>query len=143
MAISKDQPLRPYVQALGDALEGKADESNLSALTRQVLLLSQEVDDLEAAVPGLQSFLANFKIGMQADVTVPANDSYASSVTFAEPFGQTARCALFADVITDEVKTLFELTIIDCSYSGFSYSVSNSDEDDHVVSIGYMAVKVG
>lgn len=90
----------------------------------------------------LESFASRFKIGCINNVTVPANDSISTSATFVEPFADTDVCVLFAQVVTSELASLFTYTLIDCTYSGFSYSIANSDADDHVVSLGYMAVKV-
>ncbi len=90
----------------------------------------------------LNSFVSRFKIGCINNVTIPANDSISTSATFTEPFESTDSCVLFAQVVTNEPASLFTYTLIDCTYSGFSYSIANSDADAHTVSLGYIAVKV-
>lgn len=97
---------------------------------------------LAASSETLESFVSRFKIGCINNVTIPANDSISTSATFAEPFDSSDSCVLFAQVITNELASLFTYTLIDCTYSGFSYSIANSDADAHTVSLGYIAVKV-
>lgn len=97
---------------------------------------------LDASSDTLESFVSRFKIGCIDNLTIPANDSISTSATFAEPFETTDSCVLFAQVITSELASLFTYTLIDCTYSGFSYSIANSDADAHTVSLGYIAVKV-
>lgn len=97
---------------------------------------------LAASSETLESFVNRFKIGCINNITIPANDSVSTSATFAEPFDSTDSCVLFAQVITSELANLFTYTLIDCTYSGFSYSIANSDADAHTVSLGYIAVKV-
>jgi hypothetical protein len=97
---------------------------------------------LAASYETLESFVSRFKIGCINDVTIPANDSVSTSATFAEPFDSTDSCVLFAQVVTNELASLFTFTLIDCTYSGFSYSIANSDADEHTVSLGYVAMKV-
>ena len=97
---------------------------------------------LAASSETLESFVSRFKIGLINNLFIPANDSLSTSATFTEPFDSTDSCVLFAQVITDELASLFTYTLIDCTYSGFSYSIANSDADAHTVSLGYIAVKV-
>jgi hypothetical protein len=97
---------------------------------------------LAASSESLESFVSRFKIGCINNVTIPANDSISTSATFAEPFESTDSCVLFAQVVTNELANLFTYTLIDCTYSGFSYSIANSDANAHMVALGYVAVKV-
>ena len=97
---------------------------------------------LAASSEALESFVSRFKIGCIDNIVIPANDSVSTSATFAEPFDSTDSCVLFAQVVTNELASLFTYTLIDCTYSGFSYSIANSDADAHTVSLGYIAVKV-
>lgn len=124
--------------------------NSLSATNQQVLLLSGEVTDLESDTLQLQSdvaalnaFNGKLKIGRVDNLVIPANDSLSTSATFDVPFEQTANCILLAQVITHELSTLFDFTLIDCTYSGFSFSIANSDVDSHTVSLGYLAIDTG
>lgn len=103
---------------------------------------NQEVATNADAIEDLQAFDANIKIGKIADIVIPANDSISTSYVFGEPFPVDAACILLAQVITDELATLFTYTLIDCTYSGFSYSIANSDADPHTVALGFVAVNV-
>lgn len=116
--------------------------NSLSVTNQQVLLLGQEVDTNVDAIEDLQAFDANIKIGKIDDILVPANDSISTSYVFSDPFPDDAACILLAQVITDELATLFTYTLIDCTYSGFSYSIANSDADPHTVALGFVAVNV-
>lgn len=126
MAISKQQPMRPAEIALVDA-------SNQHELTLQTH--AQSLNTLE-------TFASRFKIGYISNITIPANDSVSTSETFAEPFAQDDVCVLFAQVVANDPANLFTYTLVACAYSGFSYSIANSDAEAHTVSLGYVAVKV-
>lgn len=170
MAISKTQNERPAIIELIDTVNGMGDvPEQFDALTRslgatneQLLLLTGEVNDLEPIVQSNSGaigridgeidainiwrqdwtgFASDFRTGETETITVPANDSYASSMTFEVPFGSSDRCIVFLQVITDELSTLFDVSLIDCTYSGFSYQITNSDADSHDVKLGYMAVR--
>ncbi len=88
------------------------------------------------------AFRGRFKIGIIENVTIPANDSVSTSHVFSTPFESTDSCIVLAQVVTSEISTLFTYTLIDCTYSGFSYSIANSDADAHTVALGYVAIKV-
>lgn len=149
MAISKTQNERPAIIDLIDTVNAMGDvrgqfatlTQSLGATNQQILLLTQDVDALEAAQPAINNLLQRIKIGETETVTVPANDSYASSYVFPQPFTDGDGCIILLQVITGELSTLFEVTLIDCTYSGFSYQISNSDADAHDVKLGYVAFK--
>lgn len=122
-----------YVQALDLFIGTRTDLDD--TVVNSILALATSSETLE-------SFVSRFKIGCINNLTIPANDSISTSATFAEPFESTDSCVLFAQVITNELASLFTYTLIDCTYSGFSYSIANSDADAHTVSLGYIAVKV-
>ena len=122
-----------YAQALDLFLGTRTDLDD--TVVNSILALVQGSETLEA-------FAQRFKIGCINNVTIPANDSISTSATFAEPFAADDSCVIFAQVVTSELASLFTYTLIDCTYSGFSYSIANSDADAHTVSLGYVAVKV-
>lgn len=88
------------------------------------------------------AFRDRFKIGIIENIAIPANDSVSTSHIFATPFESTDSCILLAQVVTNELSSLFTYTLIDCTYSSFSYSIANSDADAHTVALGYVAIKV-
>lgn len=88
------------------------------------------------------SYLVNrLRIGQIESIIVPASDTYSSDVLFEPPFADDATCIVFAQLITSESPSLFALSVSDNSYTGFSYTISNSDTDSHTVSFGYLAVR--
>lgn len=127
---------------------------SLTATNQQLLLLTDEVDTLDSdvddvkddlltlsgSIADLDALNARIKIGNVANIVIPANDSISTSEVFAEAFEDDAECIVIAQVITSELATLFDFTLIDCTYSGFSYSIANSDADSHTVSLGYVAI---
>lgn len=171
MAISKTQNERPAITALIDAVNADdvtigqhtADIANLqqglsdevgnreagdSALAQslgetagQVLALTGSVEDLQDSQPALLDLLSRVRIGESVTLTIPANDTFASSETFTEPFGETDRCIVFPQVITDLQPSTFTLTLDYCDESGFSYQIANNDDESHDVKLGYVAVK--
>ncbi len=88
------------------------------------------------------AFLDRFEFGIIENITIPANDSVSTSHVFATPFESTDSCILLAQVITSESYSLFTYTLNSCTYSGFSYSITNSDADAHTVALGFIAIKV-
>lgn len=156
MAISKQQPMRPALDDCIDEINGMGNVSqdiatltqSLSATNQNVLLLTGEVNEIEQeTLPALSNRVSTLEDvsdyyirGVSQEITIPANDSLSTSIVFSEPFPATALCGVFPCVVTGELSTLFDITIIDCTYSGFSFQVTNSDADDHQIHIGYIAV---
>jgi len=128
MAISKTQNERPAIVDLIDTVNAMGD-------------VGGQFDTLDRAMDAVDEFMARFKIGQTETITVPANDSYASSYVFDVPFTNGDGCMVILQVITDELSTLFEVALIDCTYSGFSYQITNSDADPHDVKLGFVAVR--
>lgn len=122
-----------YTNALDLFLGSRVDLDD--TVVNSILTLIESTELLDA-------FANRFKISCINNITIPANDSISTSATFDEPFESTDTCVLFAQVVTNELASLFTYTLIDCTYSGFSYSIANSDADAHTVSLGYIAVKV-
>lgn len=161
MAISKEQPMRSAEIALIDAFNTTDTQvaqltNTYSALSSAVQSISDEIgsgfDDVNtissainanaSALESLSVFEGRFKFGIIENVTIAGNASTSDSETFETAFPAHAACIVFPMVITDELSTLFSLTIIDCTNIGFSYSVSNSDADEHTVNVGYIAINV-
>lgn len=189
MAISRQQPMRPALNAALDALDTLEPvpqdvaslTQSLSATNQQVLLLTGEVNEIEQeTIPDLSGRISTLEAdtiptlsarvqvleqstipqlseristledeadyyirGLSEKITIPASDSISTSIVFQTPFSANAACGVFPCVVTNELSTLFDITIIDCTYSGFSFQVTNSDADAHDVYIGYVAVSFG
>lgn len=131
--FDSDNNITAYKNAL-DAFIG--DRSQLDDTIVNTIL------GLANAAELFDTFSDRFKIGIIENITIPANDSISTSHVFATPFESTDSGILLAQVITSELLSLFTYTLIDCTYSGFSYSIANSDADAHTVALGYVAIKV-
>ena len=170
MAISKTQNERPAIVDLIDAVNGMEDVQeqidlltrSLSATNEQVLVLTNEINGLETLVlsnkaaimridseieaidlwrEDWQGFASDFRQGETETLTIPASDSYSSSLTFEVPFVSSADCIVILQVITSDSPTLFEVSLTSSTYSGFSYQITNSDTDTHDVKLGYVAIR--
>lgn len=170
MAISKQQNERPAIVDLIDAVNGMEDVQeqidlltrSLSATNEQVLVLTNEINGLETLVlsnkaaimridseieaidlwrEDWQAFASDFRHGETETLTIPASDSYSSSLTFEVPFVSSADCIVILQVITSDSPTLFEVSLTSSTYSGFSYQIINSDTDAHDVKLGYVAIR--
>lgn len=129
--------------------------NQVDTVTNQVDNVADDLSDVSDAVEAIQSDLAGIgtdvanlllfegriQIGQIDNLVIPANDSLSTSEVFAQPFDSGSSCIVLAQVITSEISTLFDFTLIDCTYSGFSYSISNSDADAHTVALGYVAIR--
>lgn len=91
---------------------------------------------------GLGAIADKIRIGHVDNLEAVASASLPVSATFPEPFGADAQCIVFAQVVTSEARSLFDTVVIGCDYSGFSGTVVNKDTSDHVVSLGYVAIRV-
>jgi hypothetical protein len=131
--FSAQNTITAYAQTLDLFLGTRTDLDD--TVVASILALADSSETLE-------SFVSRFKIGIVNNVTIPANDFVSVNATFDNHFESTDSCVVFAQVVTDELTNLFTYTLIDCTYSGFSCSIANSDTNAHTVSLGYIAVKV-
>lgn len=138
--------------------EGFSDQltiaQSLSATNEAVSGIDDDVTDLQESVSGVQANVSALqtafnalsgalKIGATEEITVPANDSYSSSFSYPQPFADTSKSFVILGFADDLLQGTLELTLIDSTYSGFSYSITNTDADPATVTVGYLAVKVG
>lgn len=131
--------------------EGFSDQltiaQSLSATNDAVSGIDDDVTELQGNVESLQTAFnalsGALKIGSTEEITVPANDSYSSSFSYPQPFADTSKSFVVLGFADDLLQSKLEITLIDSTYSGFSYSITNTDADPATVTIGYLAVKVG
>ena len=131
--------------------EGFSDQltiaQSLSATNEAVSGIDEDLTELQGNVESLQTAFnalsGALKIGSTEEITVPANDSYSSSFSYPQPFADTSKSFVILGFADDLLQGTLELTLIDSTYSGFSYSITNTDADPATVTIGYLAVKVG
>lgn len=115
--------------AIGSIVQTIGDASSLP-------VGSDIIDVLET----LTAFSGRFRIGETEEIELSDGAPYSSSETFATPFGQTDNCILYAQVISGEPTNRFDLTILDCTNVGFSYSVAATDTDTYTIRVGYIAI---
>lgn len=95
---------------------------------------------LAGEIGKLTDFDWQFRIGATEEIELSNGDPYSASETFSEPFGPNNNCIVFVQVISGESLQLFDLTLTECDYSGFSYSVKATDNDPHTIRVGYVAI---
>ena len=151
MAVSKTQNERPAILALIDeaatqeqAVQGLQTQIGNGFTETSVTTQVSQLGDAQAALAedvfGILAQLENIKFGITPEITVPANDSYSDSYVFFEPFDASAKCFVFlafADIISQDT---LSLALVDSSYSGFSYSITNTDTDPVTVTVGFLAI---
>lgn len=126
---------------LGNGFGQESVTQSLNATNQQVLLLGNGQAELAEDVFGIQAKLENIKFGMiPLDLTVPANDSYAGSYDYPEPFDSNAQTFVMIGFADGPMPATLSLTLVDSSYSGFSYSITNTDTDPASVTVGYLAI---
>lgn len=142
-AEARAQAVQGIQNQIGDGFSETSITTSLSATNQQVLLLGNEQDALSETVSDILARLANIKLGATTEITVPANDSYASSYVYPEPFDARSKSFVILGFADDLLQATLSVTLIDSTYSGFSYSVTNTDADPATVTIGYLAIAVG
>lgn len=162
MAVSKTQSERPALIELVDAVNDMGDVNerfdtltrSLSATNAQVLALTEEVDDfsrdlaetntnVDALAGGVSSIIAqleNIRYGMTVAITVPANDSYAGTCVYSEPFSPNSNILVIPGFADAPSPATLSLALIDSTYSDFSYSITNTGTDPATCIVGYLAI---
>lgn len=130
------------IPAIGDRIDTIVDDT-IPALDDRVETVEGDIPILDGRVTALEGKAGDFHLGLTQTITVPANDSVSTTETFTVPFLDTELCGVYPFVVTSDTLTLFELTVTGCTYSGFSFSVSNSDTNPHDIRVGYLAVSFG
>lgn len=145
MAVSKHQNERPAIDALIDLanqLEGEiGDGFTETSVTTTVNLLGEGQSMLAEDVWGILATLENIKFGVvPLELTVPANDTYESAYVYPEPFDSSAMTLVMLGFADGPMPATLSLTLVDSSYSGFSYSITNTDTDPATVTLAYLAI---
>ena len=139
-AEARSQAVQGLQAQIGDGFAETSVTTALGATNQQVSQLGDEQDALYNTVAGIEATLECIKFGVIPNITVPANDTYSGTYTYDEPFDAGAKSFVFLGFASVESQTTLSLTLIDSSYSGFSYSVSNTDTDPATVTVGYLAI---
>ena len=139
-AEARSQAVQGLQTQIGDGFAETSVTTALGATNQLVGQLGDEQDALYNTVSGIEATLECIKFGVIPNITVPANDTYSGTYTYEEPFDAGAKSFVFLGFASVESQTTLSLTLIDSSYSGFSYSVSNTDTDPATVTVGYLAI---
>lgn len=141
-AEARSQAVQGLQAQIGDGFAETSVTTALGATNQRVGQLGDEQDALYNTVAGIEATLESIKFGVIPNITVAANDTYSGTYTYDEPFDAGAKSFAFLGFASVESQTTLSLTLIDSSYSGFSYSVSNTDTDPATVTVGYLAIAV-
>lgn len=125
---------------IGDGFTVTSVTTALSNTNQQILLLSDEQAAIAGSVLGILDELANIKFGITVEITVPANDSYAGSFAYSEPFDSSVKSLVMLGFADGPVPATLSIALVDSTYAGFSYSITNTDTDPATVTVGYLAI---
>jgi len=122
-------------------------QTNVSGINSDVTVLQTYVSGIQDNVAALQTAFntlsGNLKIGATEEINVPANDTYSGSYNYPISFADTSKSFVILGFADPQSQATLSLTLISSTYTGFSYSITNTDADPATVTIGYLAVKVG
>lgn len=142
------------IQSVGAEIGTGFDEDNTVTAFAETLNAflgtREDLDDtvvnsivaLADAITTLNSFNNRFRIGVISGIEVPALESVSSSFSYNTPFEENDISFVVLGLADDLLQAPYEVTLIDSTYSGFSYSINNTDSDPATLSLGFMAVKV-
>lgn len=139
-AEARAQAVQGVQTQIGNGFSQTSVTDSLSATNQLLFQLGNEQDALSESVSGILAILDKLKFGMTVEVIVPANDSYAGSYVYSEPFDSSAQILVMLGFADGPMPATLSLTLVDSSYSGFSYSISNTDTDPATVTVGYLAI---
>lgn len=125
---------------LGNGFGQMSVTQSLNATNQQVLLLGNDQAAIAEDVFGIQAKLENIKFGFTLELTVPASDTYEGTYTYPDPFPPTAQSLVMLGFADGPMPATLSLSLVDSSYSGFSYSITNTDTDPATVTVGYLAI---
>ena len=82
----------------------------------------------------------SLKFGVGGIGTVQGNDYYDGTVTYESPYPDTAISFVFPAFLSGVEQTDLEVTVSECDYEGFSYTVVNRSATAKNFVIGYLAL---
>lgn len=139
-AEARAQAVQGVQTQLGGGFTETSVTTALGNTNEQVGQLGDGLDELAGVISDIIDALANIKFGITVEITVPANDTYADSYVYAEPFDSTAKTLVMLGFADGPMPATLSLSLVDSSYSGFSYSISNTDTDPATFTVGYLAI---
>lgn len=125
---------------LGGGFEHMSVTQSLNATNQQVQLLGDAEAAIAEDVSGILATLNNIKFGFTLELTVPASDTYEGTYDYPDPFPVAATSLVMIGFADDPSHPTLSLDLLDYDYSGFSYSITNTDTDPATVTVGYLAI---
>lgn len=142
--FSEDLTIAQSLSATNATVAGIGDD--VDDLQTDVGQQQYAIDSISGLVTQLQIGLGRLsdalKIGETEEITVPANDTLSGSYTYPISFEDTSKSFVILGFADAQLQATLSLTLISSAYTGFSYSVTNTDADPATVTVGYLAVKV-
>lgn len=143
-AEARAQAIQDEAEARAQAVQGLQTQIgngfSETSVTTQVNALGEEQAVLAEDVFGIRATLKNIKFGILTEITVPANDSYAGSYAYPEPFDATSKSLVMLGLTDEPAPATLSLALVASTYSGFSYSITNTDTNPATVTVGYLAI---
>ena len=139
-AEARAQAVQGVQDQLGNGFTETSVTTALGEAFDQILSLGNDQAGLADDVSSILGWLENIKFGITVEITVPANDSYADSYVYSEPFDSSAMTLVLLGFADGPMPATLSLTLVDSSYSGFSYSITNTDTDPATVTVGFLAI---
>lgn len=141
-AEARAQAVRAVQSQIGDGFTETSVTTSLGATNQQVTLLGDAQAALAEDVTGILDKLDNIKFGLTGPITVQANYTYSSSYVYPEPFDASAKSFAFLGFADATLQPTLSVTLLESTYSGFRYSISNTGTDPATVNVGYLAIAV-
>lgn len=136
---SEDASLENAIEAEETARENAISEiiSALGTSFSESYSVSYFADTVTAVLNDLQSAL---KFGVGVSATVQGNDYYDGTITYTEPYPNPSDSFVFPAFLSGVEQTDLEVTVSECDYAGFSYTVVNRSTTAKNFAIGYLAL---
>lgn len=96
-----------------------------------------EINDLQMSVAQINE---RMRFGFGTETSVQGNDYYDGTFTYSPPYPSNAVSFVFPAFLSGVDQTDLEVTVSECTYQGFSYTVVNRSATAKSFVIGYFAL---
>lgn len=105
--------------------------------------VSDFANGVTSDIDSLQDLQSSLKFGMGSQTTVQGNDYYDGAVTYETPYPNPSNTFVIPAFLSGVEQSDLEVTVSECDYEGFSYTVVNRSSTAKSFTIGYIAFGVG
>lgn len=95
------------------------------------------INDLQMSVAQMNELM---RFGFGAETSVQGNDYYDGTFTYPIPYPSNSSSIVFPAFLSGVDQTDLEVTVSECTYQGFSYTVINRSETAKSFVVGYLAL---